>query len=59
MKVCLHIDLQEIWPIGWADDTQESLGYTIVAEKAYQQQEAILEEVSGVHSSQSTLITAV
>lgn len=59
MKVRLHSDLQEICPIGWADDTQESLGYTIVAEKAYQQQEAILEEVSGVHSSQSTLITVV
>lgn len=42
MKVRLHSDLQEICPIGWADDTQESLGYTIVAEKAYQQQEAIL-----------------
>ena len=41
MKVHLYVDLQEIFPIVW-DETQESLGYIIVAGKAYQQQEAIL-----------------
>ena len=41
MKVHLHVDLQEICPIGWAD-AQESLGYVIVTGKAYRQQEAIL-----------------
>jgi hypothetical protein len=30
----LHVDLQEICPIGWAD-AQESLGYVIVSGKAY------------------------
>ena len=41
MKVHLHVDLQEICSIGWAN-AQESLDYVIVAGKAYQQQEAIL-----------------
>ena len=41
MKVHLHVDLQEIYTIGWAD-VQESLGYVVVAGKAYQQQEVIL-----------------
>jgi len=39
MKVHLHIDLQEICSIGWAD-AQESLGYVIMVGGAYQQQEA-------------------
>jgi hypothetical protein len=41
MKVHLHVDLQEIYAIGWADD-QESLGYVIMAGKAYQQVQAVL-----------------
>ena len=40
-KIHLHVDLQGICSIGWAD-AQESLGYVIVTGKAYQQQEAIL-----------------
>jgi hypothetical protein len=36
MNVHLHVDLQEICPIGWAD-AQTPLGYVIVAGKAYQQ----------------------
>ena len=41
MKVHLHVDLQEICSIGWAD-AQEPLGYAIVAGKAYQSQGAIM-----------------
>ena len=41
MKVHLHVDLQEICSIGWAD-AQESLGYVIVTEKAFQEQEPIM-----------------
>ena len=33
MKVHLHVDLQEIFSIVWAD-AQESLGYVIVTGKA-------------------------
>ena len=39
MKIQLHIDLQITYSIGWA---QESLGYVMVAGKAYHQQEIIL-----------------
>lgn len=42
MRVHCHVDLQEICPIGWANNAQGSLGYVIVTEKADQQQEAIL-----------------
>jgi hypothetical protein len=42
MKGHLHVDLQGIHPIGWAD-AQESLGYIIMTGTAYQYQEAILE----------------
>ena len=49
MKVHLHIDPQEICPIGWAD-VQESLGYVIVAGKAYQQREAILGQSLWAHT---------
>ena len=41
MKVHVHIGLQEICPVWWAD-AQESLGYVIVGGKAHQQEEAIL-----------------
>lgn len=41
MGVHLHVGLQEICPIEWAN-AQVSLGYVIVTGKAYQQQEAIL-----------------
>ena len=58
MKVHLHIDPQEICPVGWAD-VQESLGYVIVAGKAHQQQEAIWDEVSGAVPLQSAPITAM
>lgn len=34
MKVHLHIDLQEICPVGWAN-AQELLGYITVVGKAY------------------------
>jgi hypothetical protein len=34
MKVHFHVDVQEIYSIGWAD-VQESLGYVIVSGKAY------------------------
>lgn len=43
MKVHLHVDPQEICPIEWAD-AQDSLGYVIVAEEAYEQWEAILNQ---------------
>jgi hypothetical protein len=36
MKAHLHVDLQEICPIGWAD-AQESLVYVIMAGEVYQQ----------------------
>jgi hypothetical protein len=36
MKVHLHVDLQEICPLVYAD-AQEPLGYVIVTGKAYQQ----------------------
>jgi hypothetical protein len=58
MKVHLHIDPQEICPVGWAD-VQESLGYVIVAGKAHQQQEAIWDEVSGSMPLQSAPITVM
>jgi hypothetical protein len=32
MKVHLHVDLQEILPVGWAD-AQESLGYVVMTGK--------------------------
>jgi hypothetical protein len=41
MKVHLHVDLQEICPIGWAY-ANKSFGYVLMAGRAYQQQEAIL-----------------
>jgi hypothetical protein len=41
MKVYIHVDLQEVCPIGWAD-AQDSLRYAIMAGKSYQQGEAIL-----------------
>jgi hypothetical protein len=41
MEVHLHVDLQKICPIGFAD-AQELLGYLIMTEKEYQQQEIIL-----------------
>ena len=41
MKVHLHVDLQGICLIGWAN-AQESLDYIIVTVKEYQQQKAIL-----------------
>jgi hypothetical protein len=36
MKVHLHVDQQEIFPIG-CPDAQESLGCVIITGKAYQQ----------------------
>jgi hypothetical protein len=33
MRVHIHVDLQKICPIGWAD-AQESAGYVIVTGKA-------------------------
>jgi hypothetical protein len=36
MREHLHVDLQKICPIAWAD-AQESLGCAIVTGKAYQQ----------------------
>ena len=42
MRVNWYVDLQEICPIEWANNAQESLGYVIATEKADQQQEAIL-----------------
>lgn len=39
MNIHLYADLKEICPVGW-DDAQESLGYVIIAGKAYQQWEA-------------------
>lgn len=41
MEVHLHVYLQEVCSIGWAD-AQEPLGYVIVAGKAHQLQEAVL-----------------
>lgn len=41
MKIHLHVDLQEICPLGWTDG-QESLGYVILAGKTCPQQETIL-----------------
>jgi hypothetical protein len=41
MKVHLHVEQQEICPIGWAD-AKKSFVYVIVTGKANQQQEAIL-----------------
>jgi hypothetical protein len=35
MKVHLHVNLQEICPIGWTD-AQESLDYVIVIDDTYQ-----------------------
>jgi hypothetical protein len=43
MKVHLHVDVQEICLIEWAD-AQESLGSIIVAGEAYEQWEAILRQ---------------
>jgi hypothetical protein len=42
LKTNLHIDSREIFPV-WRADTQKSLGSVIVAGKAYQQLEALLE----------------
>jgi len=41
MKVHLHVNLEEITPIGWAN-VLESLNYVIVSGKADQQQETML-----------------
>jgi hypothetical protein len=30
MRIHVHVDLQKIFPMGWANTAQESLGYVIV-----------------------------
>jgi hypothetical protein len=58
MNVHLHVDLQEICPIGWAD-AQDSLDYVIEAGKAHQQREAILGDVSRAVPLQRAPIAAM
>lgn len=54
MKIHLHIDLQKLCSVVWAD-AQDLLGYAIMARKAYQKQEAIRGRNSGVQASQSAI----
>jgi hypothetical protein len=57
MKVYLHVDLQEICPIGWAD-AQESLDYVVVIGKSYQCKKQSWDEVSWDLASQSSPIVS-